>query len=401
MSSTYKKDFPFFKNNKGLTYLDSAATSQKPLSVINAESGFYLNHNSNIKRGSYDLAEKATDMFEISRHMVASFIGAKPSEVVFNSGSTEGLNAVAGILKNLLKPGDEIIVSGMEHHSNLLPWLELARSKNIKIKYVFPDDSDLVFVASDFLNAVTDKTRAIIFAGASNFTGNKINVAEIKKITDFAEQKDIFTVFDASQYVQHEVTDFKKLNVDFLAFSGHKVYAPMGIGVLAIKQEKHSQIAPVKFGGEMVKRVRMKDIIYEDFPYILEGGTPNVAGAVALAAATEYLKANDFKKIIKYESELLEYFLSAVKNIKGISIYGSKDIKNKIPLASLNIPGIHAHDVGYFLNQKNIAVRVGEHCVGLAHEYLCIPSSVRISLSMYNSKEDIDKLIKALGQLMS
>ena len=396
-----KKDFPFFKNNPKLSYLDNAATTQKPLAVIDAERNYYLRSNANIKRGSYDLAERATAAYEGARSCVAEFLGADNDELAFFSGTTEALNAVSVMIRRRIKKGDEILLSGMEHHSNFLPWKALAEERGGKIKIIFPSSPTMEFRPEDFVNNISAKTKVIAFSGASNFTGFKWREKDIRAVALAARKAGAYSVLDGAQYIQHNQTNFKKMGVDFLAFSGHKIYAPMGTGGLLVRKEIRDELTPQKYGGEMVKSVRVGRIIYEDYPHILEAGTPNVGGAVALGAAVKYLKKIGIEKIAVEEEKLTDYLLSKIGSLKEVDYYGPKSPKERAPLLAFNIKGLHAHDVGYFLNKNKIAVRVGEHCAGPAHERLGIPASIRASLSFYNSKEEIDRLADAIEEIIA
>lgn len=396
-----KKDFPFFKNNPKLSYLDSAATTQKPLAVIDAERNYYLKNNANIKRGSYDLAERATAAYEGSRSCIAEFLGADSDELAFFSGTTEALNAASTMIRRQIKKGDEILLSGMEHHSNFLPWKALAEERGAKIKIIFPTSPTSEFRPEDFTNNISAKTKVVAFSGASNFTGFKWEERNIKKIALAARKAGVYSVLDGAQYIQHNQTNFKKMGVDFLAFSGHKIYAPMGTGGLLVRKEIRDELTPPKYGGEMVKSVKIGGIIYEDYPHVIEAGTPNVGGAIALAAAVKYLKKIGLEKIAAEEARLTDYLLSKIGSLKEVDCYGPKSPENRAPLLAFNIKGLHAHDVGYFLNKKKVAVRVGEHCAGPAHERLGIPASIRASLSFYNSKEEIDRLADAVLEIIT
>lgn len=394
-----KKDFPFFENNPGLAYLDNAATTQKPLEVINAERDYYLKNNVNIKRGSYALAEKTTAAYEAARGAIAGFLDAEAEELAFFSGTTEAINAVATMLRGRVGRGDRIIVGGTEHHSNFLPWKVLAEERGAKLEVIFPAAADLSFRPADFTAAIDRKTKIVAFAGTSNFTGFKWPEKDVRTIALAARKAGAYSVLDGAQYIQHGQISFKKLGVDFLAFSGHKIYAPMGAGGLLQRKESRDGLTPPKYGGEMVKQVRLGKIVLEDHPHILEAGTPNVGGAIALHKAIAYLQKIGVKKIAATETDLTEHLLKRLREIEGIEIYGPRSADKRAPLVAFNLKGLHAHDVGYFLNKNKIAVRVGEHCAGPAHEKLGIPASVRASLAFYNTKEEIDRLAEALHLL--
>lgn len=400
MAKNYKKDFPFFERNKKLIYFDNAATAQKPREVLRAIKDFYEGYNANTRRGSYRLAEKATDRFEDARKMVADFLAVEASEIAFTSGTTESINLIVNSLKNQIKKGDEIICLGTEHHSNLLPFRALAEDKGARLKLIFPKNKDLIWEIKDISDNISPKTKLIALAAASNFSGFAFSKSELKEIVRVAKEVGAVTIADGTQIVEHQKINLKEIGVDAFAFSGHKIYGPTGIGVLYVSKNLRSLIKPSKYGGEMVKSVTARNAVYEDFPWIFEAGTPNIEGAIGLAAAIKYIEKIGPVNIERIEKALTKKLLEELAEIPQVEIYGPKSYKNRAPLVSFNIIGLHPHDVGYFLDQKNIAVRTGQHCAGPAHEHLNIPASVRASLAFYNSREEITKFISIIKQLI-
>lgn len=396
MFMNIKKHFPIFKN-KNLIYLDNAATTQKPESVINSISDYYSNYNSNVKRGLYDIAEKSSELYEAARLKIADFINADITETIFTSGTTESINFIASSwgAKNI-KPGDEIIVTELEHHSNFLPWQRLAEQKNAVLK-IIPVNNDGSLNYTAFADLVTNKTKLIAITYQSNVTGEKIDLEFVKEWTKKSGAK-LFV--DAAQAVAHQKIDTKKLEADFIAFSAHKMFGPTGIGLLYIKKSVQHEVEPYQVGGGMVFEVFKDKALWLDAPYKFEAGTPKIAEAIAFGAAVDFINGSiDFKTVQEYEASLTNYLLEELKKIDFIKIIGSEEkIKNGHIVTFIH-EKIHAHDIAYYLNKFGICVRAGNHCVQLLHKKLGINSSVRVSFSVYNTIDEVKVLITALQEL--
>ena len=385
-SLNLKKDFPIFKNNRNLVYLDSAATTQKPKRVINKLTEFYSNYNSNVHRGLYRLSEIATEEYEKARVIVAKFINADPEEIIFVSNATDGLNSIAEMLRysNLLSKKPRIVLSELEHHSNILPW---QRFTSEKIEYLM--------LNSDFLlgSRINEEADILSLAHASNVTGTILPVEEIWKNAENVR----FKVLDASQSIAHMKIDVKKLDVDFMVFSGHKAYAPTGVGVIYAKKEILNDLEPFRVGGGMIKEVNRKDSTWADLPEKFEAGTPPIADAIALGEALNFLSELTFERIENHEQELRATLYNELKKIPRVKIYHPALRNCALGIISFSVNNIHAHDIAQFLGDQNICVRAGHHCTQILHrEVLNIPASVRVSLAVYNTDNDIERLIDGL-----
>jgi cysteine desulfurase/selenocysteine lyase len=400
MKNNFKKDFPIFKNHPKLTYLDNAATTQKPKLVIDAVTNFYSNYNSNVHRGVYDLSFKATEIYEGVRVKVANFINAKDSaEIVFTGNTTEAINLVAwGYAKKNLKRGDVVILSEMEHNSNIVPWIRLKEEFGIKIFYL-PIDKNFELDYEALFNAGLDlkKVKIISLTQASNVLGT---INPLEKIIPVLKKKCSNAKFliDAAQSVVHIKVDVQKLGCDFLVFSAHKIYGPSGIGVLWAKQELLEEMEPIFSGGNMVEKVTKEKAIFAPPPAKFEAGTGKMEAVAGLGAAIDYINSIGFKKIISLDQELTEYGLKTLNKIKGIQIYGSNKSKNRLPIFTFNILRLHPHDVSEILNRNQICVRAGHHCTHVLHQALGISGTLRASLSVYNSTKDIDELAKGIEE---
>ena len=384
-----KKDFPIFKKEKELIYFDSAATTQKPSKVIEAMNKFYESENSNIHRGIYELSENATKSFEKARETVASFIKASSNEIIFTKGTTESINLLSHTLSKLFGERNEILVSKMEHHSNFVPWQQLAKKEGLNFKYInITKDYGLDY--EDAANKITDKTAVVAITHISNSLGT---INDIKRIIKLAKEKGAITIIDAAQSIQHLEIDVKDLDCDFLTFSGHKVYGPMGIGVLYGKKELLEKMPPFNFGGSMISNVSLDSSEFAKSPRKFEAGTQNVVGAIGLEVALDYIKNIGINNIKEYEQSLLDYTLTELEKIEGIKIYAPKEMAS---IVSFNLEGIHAHDLASLLNDENIAIRAGHHCCMPLMSHLGVQGTARISLSIYNTKSDIDVLVKAI-----
>ncbi len=390
-----RKDFPALSqkiNGSALVYFDNAATTLKAKSVIDSVSQYYSTINSNVHRAGHHLSAKATEAYENARSNVASFINAESKDnLVFTSGTTDSINLLSTILEqDILEDGDEIILTKMEHHSNIVPWVAIKERKNINI-IVTDIDSDGVLNLEQLENSITSKTKIISFSHSSNVLGT-INPA--KKIIEIAKKYNVLTIVDGAQYIVHSRVDVKELDCDFYCFSGHKLYAPMGIGVLYGKRELLQKMSPYRRGGGMIRKVTFDGIDYNDLPYKYEAGTPNVAGAIGLSKAIEYINKIGFDNIEKHESRLLDYATKKLEVISGIEIYGKA--KQKDPIVSFNIKGIHHFDLGMLLDNFGIATRTGHHCTHPLMDYFGIDGTVRISFSFYNTIEEIDYFVDKL-----
>ncbi|MBI3955462.1 cysteine desulfurase [Candidatus Gottesmanbacteria bacterium] len=394
---TIKTDFPILKrkiNGKPLVYLDNAATTQKPQTVIDSLVDYYTNHNANIHRGIHTLAEEATAMHEEARGKIAKFIGAKsPKEIVFVRNSTEAINLVAYSWgRNFLKKGDAIILSESEHHSNIVPWQILAKEKKIKL-YFIPVKDDGKLDLDYFKKILTPKVKLVSLVHISNVLGTINPVEEISKL---AHEVGALFLVDAAQSVPRMPVDVQKLDCDFMAVSGHKMLGPTGIGFLYAKEEILNEMPPFLGGGDMIREVYLDHSGWNELPFKFEAGTPNIADAIALGTAVDYLEKIGMENIFLHEKKLTEYALSRMSKLSYISIYGPKTTENKTGVISFSVKGIHPHDVAQLLDRKAIAIRSGFHCAMPLHQKLQMPSTCRASFYIYNTTEDIDRLVEGL-----
>lgn len=376
-----------FKIIKNITYLDSAATTQKPNRVINKISEFYEKYNSNVHRGIYDLSIKSDKLFENSRNIVSRYINSDPEEIIFTRNTTESLNIIANLESKNLNKDDEVILSISDHHSNILPWQVL--SKKIGFKLVFAElNSDY---QPKIIENITNKTKIISVSHISNVTGKEIN---LNNISNEIKNKKIKLILDAAQSASHKKIDVKKMNIDYLAFSGHKIFGPTGIGILYAKKENLENNDPLYYGGDMIKSVTKENFEYNKLPNKFESGTPNISGAIGLGESIEFVNEIGIKNINKKISELTSYAMKELSKIKNIKIYGGSN-----GIISFNLEGIHSHDVAEILNQEGICIRAGHHCCMPLMNYLGINSCARISIQYYNNKSDIDKCISGLNKV--
>lgn len=394
-----KQDFPIFNqkiNDETLVYLDNAATSQIPKFVEEKVRDFNEKERANVHRGVHALGLRATNQYESSRQKVANFIGANNAkEVIFTSGCTDSLNLVAASFgEQNIQAGDEILVSIMEHHSNLLPWQQLAKRKQAKLNFI-EINSDGLLDIKNLKSKINSKTKIVALTHVSNVLGT---INPIKELTDLAHEKGAIVVVDGAQAVGHFPIDVAELNVDFYAFSGHKMFAPTGIGVLYGKKDLLDKMPPYRLGGEMIANVTREGATWAEVPYKFEAGTPNIAGAIGLGAAIDYLQSLDFELIQKHEQELTSYALEKLKNVLGLTIYGPQKGNGRIGVISFNLKNIHPHDLATALDLNGIEVRAGHHCAQPLMASLDTESTVRASLSIYNTKDDIDKLVSSLHE---
>lgn len=394
-----KTDFPILKqkvNGEQLVYLDNAATSQMPVSVEEKIKNFTEINRANVHRGVHTLGLRATNLYEESRQKAANFIGASSAkEVIFTSGCTDSLNLVAASFgEQNIQAGDEIVVSIMEHHSNLLPWQQLAKKKKARLKFI-EISKDGRLDLNDLKNKISSKTKLIALTHVSNVLGT---INPIKEVIALAHEKDAVVLVDGAQAVGHFPVNVTNLGADFYAFSGHKMFAPTGIGILYGKKELLDKMPPYRFGGEMIANVTREGASWAETPQKFEAGTPNIAGAIGLAAAIDYLNSIDLKLIQKHETELTAYALEKLSNISDLTIYGPKESYERTGVISFNLKNIHPHDLATALDLNGIEVRAGHHCAQPLMESLQTESTVRASLSIYNSKDDIDKLVSSLQE---
>jgi cysteine desulfurase/selenocysteine lyase len=384
-----RKDFPVFSKQPQLVYLDSAASALKVRRAIDGVDAYYTSLGVNVHRGAYSLAYEATKLFEDARQTVARFIGAHTEEIVFTRGATSALNMVAHAYRDILKPGDEIITSELEHHSSFLPWQVIAKKTGAKLVYI-PLTKEGRITVEAFKSVLTDRTKVVALTHASNVMGY---VTPLKDIISLAHQKKAIVIVDAAQSVPHMAIDVKDLDADFLAFSGHKMFGPSGVGVLFGKKNLLDQLEPFEYGGEMVDQVEMFDATWKEAPLRLEAGTPVIGGAIGLAQAILYLQSLGFENIHQHTERLHQYTLKRLKEIEGITIY-NETAEN--PVIAFNIADIHPHDVATMLDQYHVSVRAGHHGAQLVSRFLGVVSTLRVSFHVYNSIEDCDTFIEAV-----
>ncbi|WP_057875055.1 cysteine desulfurase [Liquorilactobacillus aquaticus] len=395
--NSYAEDFPILKqkvNDEQLVYLDNAATAQKPRAVIEAITDYYYHDNANVHRGVHTLAERATKDFEDVRSKVAHFINApSKDEVIYTKGTTEGLNWVAASYgQTHVKAGDEIVISYMEHHSNLVPWQQLAHRTGAKLKYIsLQPDGQLDM--SSVRQEITDKTAIVALAHASNVLGVVNPLAEISRI---AHEHGAIMVADGAQSTPHMKIDVQELGVDFFAFSGHKLMAPTGIGILWGKSELLDEMPPLEFGGEMIDWVQLQETTFKKAPWKFEGGTQNIAGVVGLGAAIDYLEKIGMDNVQKQERAVVQAVLPELQQIEGLTIYGPQDAQKRTGVISFNLDNLHPHDVATALDMEGVAIRAGHHCAQPLMEYLNVPATARASFYLYNTIEDGQRLVEAI-----
>lgn len=393
-----KEEFPILSqsvNEKPLIYLDNASTTQKPSSVINEIQNYYESTNSNIHRGVHHLSQLATEKYEDSRKIVQNFISAKSSkEIIFVRGATEAVNLVANsYVKPLLSEGDNIIISQMEHHANIVPWQLITKEKKAEIRVVPIDDAGELLV-DDMDNLIDENTRFISLNHVSNSLGT---VNPVNKLIQKAHRNDIRIMIDGAQAVQHMKVNVSDLDVDFYCFSGHKMYGPTGIGILYGKKEILEKMEPYQGGGDMIKSVTFEKTIYNDIPHIFEAGTPNIVGAIGLAKAIEFIENITIEKIEKHEMDLLNYATEKINSIDGVEIVGNA--KEKASVISFVMGDIHPHDIGTIMDNLGIAIRAGHHCTQPIMDFYNIPATARASFAIYNTEEDVDKLVEGIQKV--
>lgn len=387
-----KAQFPIFTSRSDLVYLDSAATTQKPQVVIDAILDFYTNHNANIHRGVYKLSQESTEMYEKARRKVSSFINAESEkEIIFVRSATEAINLVAQTYgRENINEGDEILISEMEHHANIVPWQMLCEEKGAILK-IIPMDDNGELVLSDLEQLLSTKTKLVAIVHISNTLGT---INPVKEIINQAHQKNIPVLIDGCQAVQHLSIDVQDLDADFYVFSGHKLYGPTGIGVLYGKKDLLDAMPPYQGGGDMIESVTFEKTTYQKAPAKFEAGTPNIAGAIGLGVAIDFVSKIGLDTISKSEKELMEYAQEELRKIEGLKIIGIA--KEKAPIVSFTVEGIHPHDLGTILDDEGIAIRTGHHCTQPIMKHFSISATSRASFGIYNQKEDVDKLIAGI-----
>lgn len=389
-----RKDFPILDqkvNGKPLVYFDNAATTQKPLPVIQRITDYYLHENSNVHRGVHHLSQVATEAYENARSFVAKYINAEESkEIIFTRGTTESINLLATVLSPWIQAGDEIVISGMEHHSNLVPWQQLCEKNKARLK-VLPVDLDGTLDLNFLKKMLTPQVKLLAITHISNVLGT---INPVKEIVRIAHEKGVPVLLDGAQGIAHAKVDVQDIGADFYAFSGHKIYAPMGIGVLYGRFTWLRRLPPYQFGGEMIDKVSFEKTTFNELPYKYEAGTPNVVGALGLEAALRYVEETGLDKIFDHEDKLLQYATKKLQDIEGVRIFGHA--KDKAAVISFLINGVHPYDLGMLLDQMGIAVRTGHHCAEPLMDFYGIPGTVRASFGMYNTMEEIDIFAEAV-----
>lgn len=392
-----RRDFPVLTreiHGRPLVYLDSAASTQKPNQVIDAEADFYRNHYANVHRGVHTLSQEATSLYEGARDSAGTFLGATDSrEVVFVRGTTEAINLVAqSFVRPRLASGDEVLITGLEHHSNIVPWQIVCQQTGASLKVVPLNDRGEVELER-FAEGFSARTRFAAFAHVSNALGTFNPVSEMIEV---ARSHDVPTLIDGAQAAPHVPLDVGALGCDFYAFSGHKIYGPTGVGVLYGRHDLLSEMPPYQGGGEMIRRVTFEHTDYAPAPHRFEAGTPNIAGAVGLTAAIEYLAGHDSAALAAHEDDLVAYTLERLKAVAGIRLIGTP--RHRVASVSFILDGVHAHDLGTILDREGIAVRAGHHCAQPVMDHFGVPATVRASFGLYNSRADVDRLIDGLEQ---
>jgi cysteine desulfurase/selenocysteine lyase len=384
-----RKDFPIYDREPKLTYLDSAASSLKVKSVIDHVDHYYQALGVNVHRGAYDLAYEATRLYEEARTTASKFINAQEDEIVFTRGTTTALNIIANAYRDLLKKDDEIIVTELEHHSSILPWMVIAKKTGAVLKYV-PLTKEGRITVKEFEKVLTDKTKVVAITYVSNVMGY---VTPAKEIIDLAHKKKAVVILDAAQAVPHMAIDVKALDVDYLAFSGHKMFGPSGVGVLYGKNQLLNMLEPVEYGGEMADEVFKDHATFKDAPLRFEAGTPVISGAIGLAAAIRYIEKIGYDEIHNHTIALKNYTLKKLKELKGITIYNET---SDISTITFNVDDIHPHDIATMLDQYQVSVRAGHHCAQLVSRFLGVNSTLRVSFHIYNDFNDCDVLVSSL-----
>ncbi|WP_430404802.1 aminotransferase class V-fold PLP-dependent enzyme [Fluviicola sp.] len=394
-----RQDFPALRQQvygKNLIYFDNGATSQKPQMVLDAINQYYSMDNANIHRGVHHLSQKATSEYEDARETIRQFINAeKKEEIIFTKGTTDGINLVASSFGELLSAGDEIIISAMEHHSNIVPWQMLAERKKLVLK-VIPINKRGELLLEDYQNLLSEKTKLVAITHISNSLGT---INPVEKIIDLAHAVGAKVLIDGAQSIQHTKVDMRTMNCDFFVFSGHKVFGPTGIGVLYGKEALLDEMPPYQGGGDMISKVTFERTTYNELPFKFEAGTPHIAGGICLGTALNYLNQFNSKELEEYERDLTEYAQEMLETFENLTLIGTA--KNKTSVVSFHVQGIHPFDIGTLLDKQGIAVRTGHHCTQPLMDFYQIPGTVRASFAFYNTREEIDQFIAAVEKSIS
>jgi cysteine desulfurase / selenocysteine lyase len=394
-----RNDFPIFRkkiNGKELVYLDNASTTQKPYTVIDSITDFYSNYNSNIHRAVYQLAEEATNMYEQTRQKIANFINVRPEEIIFTRNTTESINLIAhSWARTNLKKDDVIVISEIEHHSNIVPWQILCQEIGTRLEYVGIDENGFLDLEYMIELISSRKVKLVSLSHMSNVLGT---IVPIERIIKIAHEHGIPVLVDGAQSVPHMPINVKNMDCEFLVFSAHKMLGPTGVGILYAKKEYLDKMAPFMGGGDMIKEVFKFHTNYNDVPYKFEAGTPNIADVVGFSAAIEYLERIGMENIRKHEIYLTEYALESMSSLDYITVYGPRDTKYRGGVISFNIADIHPHDLATIMNDHGIAIRSGHHCAQVLMERLDVPATSRASFYIYNTKEEIDKFVNAIKE---
>jgi cysteine desulfurase/selenocysteine lyase len=397
-----RKDFPILqrtvRDNKTLVYLDNASTTQKPNQVIDAINDYYRNHNANIHRAVYALAEEATELYEKTRDKIANFVNVKNrEEIIFVRGTTEAINLVAYAWgRTHVKKDDIIVTTEYEHHSNIVPWQLLTQEKGAKLEYLRMDDNGELILDDLDKYLATGKVKLVTFSLMSNVLGT---ITDAGKIISKCKEHGVLTLIDGAQAVPHMPVDIEKLNCDFFAFSGHKMLGPTGIGVLWVRKSVLQTMNPFHGGGDMIREVHKYETTWNDLPYKFEAGTPNIADVIGFGAAIDYLTKLGMDKVREHEIELTNYAIEKLSNVNGLTIYGTKDISKRGGVISFNFADVHPHDVAQIIDEEGIAVRSGHHCAQVLMERLNVAATSRASFYIYNTKAEIDSLINSLNKV--
>ena len=397
-----RKDFPILerrvRDNKALVYLDNASTTQKPNQVIDAINDYYKNYNANIHRAVYALAEEATNAYEETREKVAKFLNIKNhEEIIFVRGTTEGINLVAYAWgRSHINEGDIIVTTEYEHHSNIVPWQLLVKERGAKLAYIDIDENGELKLEQLDEHLATGKVKLVTFSLMSNVLGT---ISDAQTIISKCKEAGVLTLIDGAQAVPHMHVDIEKLGCDFFAFSGHKMLGPTGVGVLWVRKNVLETMNPFHGGGDMIREVHKFETTWNDLPYKFEAGTPNIADVIGFGAAIDYLSKLGMDKIREHEVELTKYALEKISAVKGITIYGTNDISKRGGVISFNFSDVHPHDVAQIIDEEGIAVRSGHHCAQVLMEKLDVAATNRASFYIYNTKEDIDALVKSLEKV--
>ncbi|WP_440135069.1 aminotransferase class V-fold PLP-dependent enzyme [Chitinophaga sancti] len=395
-----RQDFPLLQEKvygKPIVYLDNSATTQKPQVVLDTLERYYKHYNSNVHRGVHHLSQVASEEYEAARDIVAGFINARErEEVIFTKGTTDSINLVANVFgRGVIKAGDEVIVSAMEHHSNIVPWQIMCEDRGAVLK-VIPMDEHGDLIMEEYTKLLSDKVKIVSVAYISNSLGT---VNPVREIIAQAHAHNIPVLLDAAQAIQHMPLDVQELDADFIAFSGHKVYGPTGIGILYGKREWLDKLPPYQGGGDMIKTVTFAKTTYNVLPFKYEAGTPDISGAIALGAAVKYIQETGLENIHAYEEQLMNYAVEQLSKIAGLRFIGNP--KHRSGAISFLVANIHPYDLGELLDKQGVAIRTGHHCAEPVMNFFCIPGTVRASFAMYTTKEDIDRLVVAINKAVS